>query len=141
MSFTTDITVRFAHVDAAGIVFFPRYFEMVNQTVEEWFEAELGTSFHQLHLEGEHGVPAVRIETDFVKASRLGDRLRFALDVTSIGRSRVDLRIVVSCRGEERVRIRLVVAFVSLEPLQSCPIPDALRAAMEKFLVPQSEPS
>lgn len=141
MSFTTEITVRFAHVDAAGIVFFPRYFEMLNQTVEEWFEQELGTSFHEIHIEGTHGFPAVHLETDFVQASRLGDRLRFALDVVSLGSSRVELRVVASCNGQERVRIRMVVAYVTLDPLKSCPLPDALRAQMERFLVPQPEPS
>jgi 4-hydroxybenzoyl-CoA thioesterase len=139
MSFTTEIQVRFAHVDAAGIVFYPRYFEMVNQVVEDWFEAELGTSFRDLHIDGTNGVPAVRIETDFLRPSRLGDRLRFALDVVALGRSRIDLRIVASLDGEERVRVRLVLAYVALSPLQSCAIPDALRARIETFLV--SEPS
>lgn len=137
MSFTTDVTIRFAHVDAAGIVFFPRYFEMLNQVVEEWFERELGITFAELHAGAKYGVPAVRIETDFMKPSRLGERLRFALDVVALGRSKVELRVVASCGGEERVRIRFIVAFVTLDPLQSTPLPDALRAQMERFLLPE----
>lgn len=141
MSFATEIPIRFAHVDAAGIVFYPRYFEMLNQTVEEWFEQELGTSFRDLHVAGSNGVPAVRVETDFARPSRLGDRVRFTLDVLALGRSRIDLRVVASCDGEERVRFRLVLAYVALDPLQSCAIPDALRARMEKFLVLESQSS
>jgi 4-hydroxybenzoyl-CoA thioesterase len=141
MSFETEIPVRFAHVDAAGIVFYPRYFEMLNQVVEEWFERELGTSFRDLHVDGSNGVPAVRVETDFLRPSRLGDRLRFALSVAALGCSRIELHIVARCGGEERVRVKLILAYVALSPLQSCAIPDALRARMEEFLVAEPEPS
>ena len=41
MSFTTTRKVRFEHCDPAGIVFYPRYFEMINGTVEDWFEEDL----------------------------------------------------------------------------------------------------
>ena len=37
--FATEILVRFQHCDPAGIVFYPRYFEMISQSVEEWFAA------------------------------------------------------------------------------------------------------
>ena len=36
-----SLPIRFRHCDAAGIVFYPRYFEMMNDLVEDWF-AELG---------------------------------------------------------------------------------------------------
>ena len=43
--FKTHIKIRFNHVDAAGIVFYPRYYEMLNQVVEEWFEKKLDIDF------------------------------------------------------------------------------------------------
>jgi 4-hydroxybenzoyl-CoA thioesterase len=140
MSFKTEIPVRFAHVDAAGIVFYPRYFEMLNQVVEEWFEAELGTSFRDLHVDGSNGVPAVRVETDFLRPSRLGDRLGFELSVAALGRSRIELQVVAGCGGEERLRMKLILAYVALSPLKSCAIPEALRARMQKFHV-EAEPT
>jgi 4-hydroxybenzoyl-CoA thioesterase len=138
MMFETDITVRFAHVDAAGIVFYPRYFEMLNQVVEEWFEASLGTSFRDLHVVGTDGVPMVHVETDFLRPSRLGDRLRFSLGVRQLGRSRITLRVVAVCDGEERLTATLVLAYVGRSPFKSKPIPDALRVRMNEFLVPAS---
>ena len=39
--FTVDIPVRFQHTDPAGIVFYPRYFEMINQVIEDWFAEKL----------------------------------------------------------------------------------------------------
>ena len=35
--FQTQIEVRFADCDPAGIVFYPRYFEMFNGLVDVWF--------------------------------------------------------------------------------------------------------
>jgi 4-hydroxybenzoyl-CoA thioesterase len=134
MIFETEIPIRFAHVDAAGIVFYPRYFEMLNQVVEEWFEAELGTSFRTLHDDDDSGVPMVHVETDFLRPSRLGDRVRFALSVERLGRSRIELRVVARCGGEERLTARLVLAYVGRAPFRSQPIPDALRARMQRFV-------
>ena len=37
MSFQISTKVRFGDVDPAGIVFYPRYFEMLNAAVEDWF--------------------------------------------------------------------------------------------------------
>ncbi|CPO21707.1 4-hydroxybenzoyl CoA thioesterase [Bordetella pertussis] len=34
--FVSEVEVRFRHCDPAGIVFYPRYFEMINDFVEEW---------------------------------------------------------------------------------------------------------
>ena len=35
MAFVFPQKVRFQHCDPAGIVFYPRYFEMLNTTIEE----------------------------------------------------------------------------------------------------------
>ena len=38
-AFQREILVRFGHCDAAGWVFYPRYFEMISDFVEDWFRA------------------------------------------------------------------------------------------------------
>ena len=35
MKFTRDLIIRFEHCDAAGIIFYPRFFGLVNETVED----------------------------------------------------------------------------------------------------------
>ena len=44
--FVSQVEVRFRHCDPAGIVFYPRYFEMINDFVEEWFDKGMGLPFH-----------------------------------------------------------------------------------------------
>ena len=43
-AFQREILVRFGHCDAAGWVFYPRYFEMISDFVEDWFEDGLAAS-------------------------------------------------------------------------------------------------
>lgn len=94
--FRRRLTVRFRHCDPAGIVFFPRYLEMLNDLFED-FMAGLGHPFAALHgsdaAPGAEtgGVPTVRVEADFLAPSRLGDQLELTLGVARLGRSSVTL--------------------------------------------------
>jgi 4-hydroxybenzoyl-CoA thioesterase len=136
--FETDILIRFAHCDPAGIVFYPRYFEMVNQTVEDWFAGPLQRSFRELHDHYGVSVPTGRMEADFHRPSRLGEVVRFSLQVERIGRSSADLLIRAVCGEEARATYRLVLVFVHLATLRSKPWADDLRARMETFLIPET---
>ena len=42
MAFLHPQAVLFRHCDPAGIVFYPRYFEMLNDCVEAFLDTELG---------------------------------------------------------------------------------------------------
>ncbi len=85
------IPVEFNHCDPAGIVFYPRYFEMTNSVVENFFREVVGYSFAALMADGV-GVPTARVETDFRAPSRLGDVLDWTLDVERLGGSSVTFR-------------------------------------------------
>jgi 4-hydroxybenzoyl-CoA thioesterase len=133
MIFAAAMTVRFNHVDAAGIVFYPRYMEMLNEVTERWFEEGLGTSFRALHLDHKCGVPLRHIEVDFMKASRLGDVLRFGLTVPRIGASSFDLDIVCVCGEEKRLTAHLALVHVGLDPIAPKPLPQTLADRMAAF--------
>ena len=47
-AYQREVLVRFAHCDPGGIVFYARYFEMINGVVEDWFEDALEASFSGL---------------------------------------------------------------------------------------------
>ncbi len=133
-AFSSDIPVRFQHTDPAGIVFYPRYFEMINQLVEDWFAEGLGIDFHTLHARDGRGVPTVHLEADFRRPSRLGEVLSFALVVSELGGSTFTLEVTASCDGEQRLRATVVLAYVALDGLRAQRLPAGLRAAMERYL-------
>lgn len=121
MAFEFPVTVRFQHCDAAGIVFYPRYFEMLNTCVETWFEQCIDVSYANMHIERKQGVPTVHIDSNFHKASRLEDRLTFHLDISKLGSKSLDLAICIKCADELRASFNITLVFVDLETMQSIP--------------------
>ncbi len=128
--FTTTALVRFAHVDAAGIVFYPRYFEMLNGAVEDWCARGLGADFRALHDIRGIGVPTVGLEAEFHSPSRLGDMLDIALVPLHVGRSSCRLELTFSCGGETRLIARVTLVCTNLAAMRSTPWPDDIRARM-----------
>lgn len=107
--FERDIQVRFAHCDPAGIIFYPRYFEMINGVIEDWCADGLGYPFRRMHMEGRHGVPIVSMEAVFENPSRLGDMLHFTVAVKRLGAKSVTLDIAAACGSEPRLHCRQVL--------------------------------
>jgi 4-hydroxybenzoyl-CoA thioesterase len=103
--------VYFQHCDPAGIVFYPRYFEMINTTVEEWFTQRLGVPFETLHGSMDAVVPTVSIGIEFHAPSRHGDVLEFRLRPIRIGRSSVELAIEAYCGPEKRLSLKSTLVF------------------------------
>ena len=75
--------IRFKHVDYAGIVFYPRFLEMLNDLVEDWFEEALDRPFHEMHET--NGIPTVDLKVQFKNAARLGQVLQKKLWVKNLG--------------------------------------------------------
>ncbi len=127
MAFTTQRKVRFQHCDPAGIVFYPRYFEMINSVVEDWFEEVVQRDFNQLHVESGTGVPTAAIDTQFHAPSRLGERLTFELAVQAVGRSSLTLQIIAYCGDQKRLTSRSTLVYVDLNNGQPMPWTEAMR--------------
>ena len=132
-TFTTTRRVRFADCDAAGIVFFPRYFEMLNGVVEDWFAGPLGLSFRELHQDRHASVPTAAVEARFLAPSRLEDELTFSLTVTRLGGASCGLRHVIDCDGQRRFEATQTIVYVG-RSLKPEPWPEALRARIAPFL-------
>lgn len=111
LRFTFEQKVLFRHCDPAGIVFFPRYFEMINDCVESFFDEALGWPFEAIHKI--EGVPTAEISTRFLAPSRHGDRLSLALMVTRVGHSSLDYRIEATCGAETRFEASATLVFVN----------------------------
>lgn len=130
--FTRELIVRFEHCDAAGIMFYPRFFALVNETVEDWF-ASLGHSFTSLHIEQRKGVPTVRFESEFVAPVRMGDTLRQSLGVESLGRTSLNLKHLAAVGDRAVARFDQTIVFTDLTTMKPEAWPADLRAAMATF--------
>lgn len=125
MSYRRIVPIEFCHCDPAGIVFYPRYVEMAQHVVENFFTDVLDSPFGQMMLAGQ-GVPAARLEFDFRKPSRLGDRLEWVLQVEQIGRS--SIRFLLD--AEDRLQARITVVWIA-DGFTPSPIPDDIRDRLQ----------
>lgn len=129
-------TVRFRHCDPAGIVFYPRYFEMINDFIETWFEQALGASFHALHEGQGIGTPTASIQCDFVSPSRWHDVLVQHLHVERLGAASV--RVLFAFTDEQggvRLTGHITIVTVDLTTMRSRRIPDGLRTAISRYVI------
>ncbi|OZI77452.1 acyl-CoA thioesterase [Bordetella genomosp. 12] len=135
--YVSEVEIRFRHCDPAGIVFYPRYFEMINDFIEAWFETGLGLSFHTLHTERGIGTPTASVQCDFKLPSRWGERLRQVLALRHIGGSSLQLQVRFEGQdGQTRLSAQVTIVTVDLARMRAIALPDDLRARMQAFLLP-----
>lgn len=126
--------VRFGHCDPAGIVYFPRYFEMLNSVIEDWFSLGLGIDFAKLLGERRIGLPTVHLNIDFQRPSRMGDRLRQRVAIDKLGRSSIGLDVQFAGPDGVRVALQQVLVCTSLEHHRPIALPDDVRAALRRCM-------
>ncbi len=144
--FRRNELVRFAHCDAAGIVFFPQFHVLVNGQVEDWFNDALGIGYARLIHERRIGFPTVSLNTEFSAPCRLGERLTLSLSVDSIGRSSLKLQHKGTVGGKTCFISDQVLVAMSFDSYRPVDIPVDLRERLEAFVagadvVPPSQPS
>jgi 4-hydroxybenzoyl-CoA thioesterase len=132
--YTRTLRVEFSHCDPIGIVFYPRYFEMINSVVENFFRDVVGRPFERMLADGT-AVPAARFEVDFRAASRLGEALDWSIEVTKIGRSSATFAIEARGAGELRIQAAMTVVWTGRDG-QPLPWPDEIRV----HITPEAPP-
>jgi 4-hydroxybenzoyl-CoA thioesterase len=133
--FIGEKLIRFHHCDPAGIVFYPQYFVLFHELVEDWFNDGLGINYARFNTEQRLGVPMAHVDCDYLAPSKIGEHLSLALSVRRIGRTSLTLSIEGSADGAPRVRATLVVVLASMDTHRPVPFSDDLRATMERFVV------
>jgi 4-hydroxybenzoyl-CoA thioesterase len=133
--FRRERVIRFSECDPAGIVFYPQYFVMFNDVLEDWFSDELGVGFDTLVVERRIGVPTVRLEVDFSAVSRMGDEVVLSLAIERLGRRSLTLALRCESReGELRMAARQVLVTTSLDTHRAIDIPADVRAAIARTI-------
>lgn len=133
MIYSRTIAVEFNHCDPAGIVFYPRYFEMINSVIENFFASALAYPFARITMAEHSGVPTVRIEAEFQAPSRLGDQLEFRLKVAQLGRSSVHFDLVAQEGEQVRLNAHLTLVWVTPDG-KAGPWPAQIKAGLLRYL-------
>ncbi len=135
------LQVYWGHCDPAGIVYFPRFFDMFHEAMESWFSTGLRAPYDDVIVERKVGFPSVHTEADFQKPTVFGEAIVVELRLEHLGRS--SMRLGYRIRGEADVDdVRgtgaTVCAVMDLDPQseryrRSMLLPEDLRAAMQAF--------
>lgn len=135
MSFANSRKVRieWGDCDPAGIIFYPRYFEIFDACTAALFERALGMpKIRQLQHFDFAGYPLVRTRATFIRPTRFGDDV--VVDTTiRFGRSSFDIAHKLSLNGQTCVECQETRVWVVRDAkgaLVSAPVPQAVR---EKF--------
>jgi len=131
--FSLNSPIRFTHTDPAGYVFFPRYFEMLQAVVEEWFTVALGLRYADLIFKLRLGTPTVSVQCTFMRPSRLGDVLAIVVELEHLGNSSFRLRFRGSVDGNLRLEAVSTLVLISLDDGRPRAIPPDLRANLERY--------
>ena len=134
--FVHDQLIRFSHCDPAGIVYYPRFFDLQHATMEDWFARGVGLPLPRMIRERRIGVPTATIQCDFRKPLRMGDLLRFELRVRKAGNASVQLDYSGTKDGVEHLRIAQTIVFMNLDTATAVAIPEDLRPGIEQYLAP-----
>jgi len=129
--------VMFKHCDPAGIVFYPRYFEMMNDVVESFFAECLGLPFERLLVTA--GVPTVQTEAQFHAPSRHGEMLDISLGVTRLGRTSASFELRARAGEEARFTARSTLVHVDAEG-RPAPWDGPLRERFLPYIGEQDDP-
>ncbi|MBA3541056.1 MAG: acyl-CoA thioesterase [Deltaproteobacteria bacterium] len=145
MSFVWTTPVRFADVDHAGIVYYPRFFHLFHLTFEELWRARIGARAYVDILDRERiGFPAVRAECDFKAPLRFGDTCEIELSISRMGRTSITFRYRVYRAAEPLTTSprtlaaegSVVCAVVDLAKFVAVPAPEHVVAMLADLVEP-----
>lgn len=132
-AFRTELAVRFQDVDAAGIVFFARYFEYVHEAYEG-FLAEAGHPLAEVIREKKWAAPLKHVEADYFAPLRFGERVSVSLAAAEAQESEINLGWRLSnARNPEQVFAvaQTVHTFVELPRFVRTAVPESIAAALQ----------
>jgi 4-hydroxybenzoyl-CoA thioesterase len=136
--FSVEYPILFSHCDPAGIVYFPRFFDLLHRAMEDWFTFGLEERFADFIMRKRLGIPTVSTKVDFVGPARFGDLLRIELRVLKLGRSSIELGVDAFVGDRPCFNARHTICCFAQATLKAVPIPEDLRARMAAYVVAAS---
>ena len=132
-----NVRIVWGDCDPAGIVYYPRYFEMFDASTTALFERALGmTKFEFVKAYDSLGYPMVDTRARFLLPTRYGDDVVIETEVSEIKRSSFDIRHRLTKDGSLAVEGFETRVWVGRDPadpdrIKAKPLPDDLVAKLK----------
>lgn len=131
MSFERTLPVRFADVDYARVVYYPRFFDYAHQVFEDFFAAEVGVPYAHMLQAHKVGFPSVHCEADFKSPLLFGDTVRIILTVQKVSTKSVTCHYRLY-RNDDTVacaELGVVTVATDMDSFSARSLPNEVRAA------------
>ncbi len=136
--------VRFADIDHAGIVYYPRFFHFFHIAFEELWRARIGPQAYSDIIDKERvGFPAVHAECDFKAPLKFGDTADIEVSIPRLGSKSITFRYRIyraasPAEGSDPRLLcaegQVVCAVVDLARFVAVPIPEHVAAMLEDLV-------
>lgn len=133
--FVHETTIRLAHTDAAGLLFFPNQFLLAHEAYEEWLTAA-GFSLAMALRSGELLLPIVHCEADYTLPVFVGDRVTVMLSSPAQSQHSFTLGYRFVRGADEVGSARTVHVSIARTSGQKVPLPPALLRALSQITPP-----
>ena len=132
MSTFIERQVKFEEVDAAGIVFFGRFFNYCHDAMERFFDRVDG-GYVGIINQRRMGFPAVHIDASWTSPLRYGDVARIEVTVKKVGTTSCTFRYLVTraSDGVPVATVEHVTVATDLATMKKRALPDDIRALLE----------
>ena len=122
--------VRFSDIDAAGWLYYPRFFEYCHNAFEDWFNLKAPASYPEMIDEQHFGFPAVKATGEYFAPLTHGEIAQISIKILHVGNSSLRTGYEITRKSDQRVSFRSEVTTVCVDLKQgkSMPIPDNFRA-------------
>ena len=127
---STKDRIRFGQCDPAGIVYTPRFFEIFNVVIEEWYAQSLNLDYYHLIGPRRIGLGYANANADFFAPCRMGDTLEIVPRIERVGGSSFSLLLHAFKDEGEALRGRFLVVTTDLKSHKPMHLPDDLKSAL-----------
>ncbi len=132
--FAYATTIKMRDVDAAGVLFYGRYFGLAHDAYEAFMES-CGYSSARIMNDEPFIIPVVHAEADYHIPLRLGDAATIQVHADEVKRRAY--RIICEMRtpeGKIACMVRTTHMTVDKAKKKSIPLPESLREALQKHV-------
>lgn len=138
-TFERTFPIRLHDVDAAGIVFFARYFVLMHDAYELFLES-LGHPMAPAIDGGRLLIPIAEAHCRYHEPTRHGASVTARLNIARLGRTSYTLKTrLVGADGRPRATITTRHVCVDTGTMRPAPLPPDLAGALREYLEPPGE--
>lgn len=125
-----DITFRHGQCDPASIVYTPKFFDVFNQVIEQWFGDDIGVSYYDLLGPRRIGLGYVSTGATFFETCKMGECIEIFIDVTHVGTKSYSLTLYAIKGDKEVLRGTFTTVTTDLKTHQAIAIPEDVKAGL-----------